>query len=594
MDRFWNVNALSVSLCIGGALAQPAAVEAPAIDAGALQALSEAAAGFVEIGSAVGSELLVIQGGEVLLHEAYGLADRESKRPWDTQTISNIRSMTKPITGAALQILIDRGKIALNDRVSEYLPGFDNDASRLITVRQVLTHRSGLPLTILETSVDEYPDLQTQANTAGEKGPEHEPDSKFWYSDIGTDVVGALVEVVSGERLDEFVQRELLTPLGMNDSFYGVDADDERLLRVGSLYIGGAKSWTRFWSNEEDPFYPFPWGSQTIYSTPLDYAKFLQMFTDGGFAGETRILSDAAIERILTPVSEMGMLGSDERFPTELTGLGSYYGQMMVLYCPDGEPEKGMRVFGHSGSDGTIAWAWPDRDLIIQYYTQSRGGLSTLRLEADVNRLIINPGETESEEIPERYREFLGTYMANFAAFENEAFEVLVKNGKLHLDIPSQLVFELVDAGDDGLWAFKIAPEQIQIEFERDESGTVVQFRLNQGPASFVIPRKGTKLAEEQGRVIVVSPEEMAALVGNYYDNESDRVIEVFVGDDGVLNVRAEANMVLQLRPTPERVLWQIRQAPGVQLSFQRDESGKVISMTRHVGEQTLVMERQE
>ncbi|MHB1329421.1 MAG: serine hydrolase domain-containing protein, partial [Gemmatimonadales bacterium] len=112
---------------VGSAQAAAPAVKLPserpqgAPDAAALQALDSVVASYVAQGLALGGELLVLHQGKVLLHKPYGLADRESAKPWTVGTISNIRSMTKALTGAAAQLLIDRGKLSLDDRVSQYL-----------------------------------------------------------------------------------------------------------------------------------------------------------------------------------------------------------------------------------------------------------------------------------------------------------------------------------------------------------------------------------------------------------------------------------------------------------------------------------------
>src|SRR5205823_12149417 len=141
----------------------------------------------------VGGELLVIKNRKTVLHEVYGNRDREDKRPMERNTIFNIRSMTKPLTGAAVQILIDEGKVGLDDPVAKYLPGFDNDKSRAITIKQLLEHRSGLPLTIITARIDQFKDLQAQAQAVGEKGPQFKPNEKFWYSDAGSDTAAAVV-----------------------------------------------------------------------------------------------------------------------------------------------------------------------------------------------------------------------------------------------------------------------------------------------------------------------------------------------------------------------------------------------------------------
>jgi CubicO group peptidase (beta-lactamase class C family) len=308
----------------------------------------------------------------------------------------------------------------------------------------LLTHTSGLPLTVITERIDQFENLFAQANAAGEAGPEFPTGSKFWYSDAGSDVLGAIVEVVSGTPLNEFWEKELFEPLGMNDTFVALDAADPRFARIASLYIGSPGEWTRYWTAADGkPFYPFAWGSQTAHGTAIDYAKFLAMWMDGGQAGAAQILSREAIARTLEPVSPMKMLGSDERFPTDFDALEMYYGRLAQVYVPKGNPESKPVIIGHSGSDGTMAWAWPEEDLMILYFTQSRGGSSVLRMEEEIERLFF-ADQIVAEEGAEEFAPYLGTYIANFPPFDGEEFQVLVKNGKLALDVPSQMVFELI------------------------------------------------------------------------------------------------------------------------------------------------------
>jgi CubicO group peptidase (beta-lactamase class C family) len=587
---------------------EPATPESQGVGAEAIGALDELAASFVEKDYAVGSELLILRNRRIIFHKAYGDADRESHTPWavgtGSGTVCNIRSMTKTLTGAAAQILIDRGELSLDDPAAKYLPGFDNDKSREITVRQLLTHRSGLPLTVITRAIDQYPDLLTLANAAGEGGPEFEPGSKFWYSDAGSDSVAAIVEVITGETIDAFVTREILRPLEMTDSFYGIDGADPRFGRIGGLYLGQVGAWVRFWTPADGkPLYPFAWGSQTVYSTALDYAKFLGMWMDGGLAPDgTRVLSEAAVERTLTPASPMSMLGSDARFPTDYRGLSVYYGQMSVLYCA--EPEGGESgalpaepvIISHSGSDGTIAWAWPELDLMVLYFTQSRGGTSVLRMEETIDRVLIHPGEVAPvAEVPEEFRPFVGVYIANFASFENERFEVLVKGGKLALDIPSQMVFELLGPDADGNRPFAIAPEQIKVSFHLGEDGQADALQIHQSGMSFDVPREGSAAALEQSKAGEVSREVLDSVCGRYHDPESDGVLEVFLDEEGVLSIKAPPEMVFQLRPSRDAELtWVVKQNPAVSLTFERGEDGKIVSMTRHIPGQSLAMPRVE
>jgi CubicO group peptidase (beta-lactamase class C family) len=458
--------------------------ESQGISAEGLHQLSEEVASYVKSGTIVGAELLVIKNRKTILHEVFGDRDSEDKLPMVRDTIFNIRSMTKPLTGMAVQILVDEGKVRLDDSVAKYLPGFDNDKSRSITIEQLLQHRSGLPLTIIVKKLDEYKDLQDQAKAIGEKGPQFKPGEKFWYSDAGSDAAAAIVEQVSGMTIDRFVAERILQPAGMADSFYPSKAEDPRKKRMASLYFGSAGKWSRFWKPGGNPMYPFAWGSQSLYSTPTDYARLLTLWLDDGKIGGKQVLSKDAVKRILTPASAMSTLGADSPFPTGFFGLTPWYGQMSMLHV-EGDVHKAGKVVavGHGGSDGTGAWAFPKEDLIVCYFTQSRGQVTTLRLETTIQSGLLHPGGPEAK-VPDDLKPYLGTFYANFAHYKNTPFRVLFRSGKLALDIPDQLIFELKEPDKDGRWQFAIS-DKITISFKKDEMGKVVSMKLEQSGFSF-------------------------------------------------------------------------------------------------------------
>ena len=469
----------------------PATPESQGISTAAVRRLADEVEGYVKEGTIVGGELLVIKNRRTILHEVYGERDREEKRAMERGTIFNIRSMTKPLTGVAVQMLADEGKLRLDDPVAKYLPGFDNDKSKAITIEQLLQHRSGLPLTILALRIDQYPDLQTQAKAIGENGPRSAPGEKFWYSDAGSDAAAAIVERVSGMTIDRFVAERILQPLGMDDSFYlskaDPMADDPRKGRVASLYVGKPGKWMRFWTPDGPPLYPFAWGSQTLYSTPADYARFLALWMDGGMVGGNRMLSDEAMARILTPSSPLKSLGSDEPYPSGFFGLKPHYGQMSMLYAPGESPTRAdVRVFGHGGSDGTGAWAFAAEDLIVCYFTQSRGQASTIRLETTIQDALLQ-GES-AREVPEELEPLLGSYYADFAPFNNAPFQVVFRCGKLALDVPGQLVFELREPDAEGRRQF-VFTDAIAVSFKKDAEGKVSALIVHQSGKSSELPR---------------------------------------------------------------------------------------------------------
>ncbi|MHC4363225.1 MAG: hypothetical protein ACYSTZ_10380 [Planctomycetota bacterium] len=166
------------------------------------------------------------------------------------------------------------------------------------------------------------------------------------------------------------------------------------------------------------------------------------LMNDGTYNGD-RILSADAVDRILTPVSVMTSLGSDAPAPTGFPFTEVYYGQMSVLnVSSDGQ----LQVFGHSGSDGTWAWAFPEHDMIIFYFTQSRGQVTGIRLETDIDRLLVNPEYAPPPEIVEKYQPYLGTYISESAASRGEESTVLIHNEHLGFDIPG-----LLRRGEDGV-----------------------------------------------------------------------------------------------------------------------------------------------
>jgi len=528
----------------------------------------------------VGAELVVIKNRKIVLHEVVGWKDRENEIPMERDTLFNIRSMTKPITGAAIQILIDEGRLRLDSRAAEYLPGFDNENSQNITIEQLLTHRSGLPLSILITA-DQYETLFSMANETGIIGPEFTPGSKFWYSDAGTEVLGAIVEVETGVSLDAFVTEHILEPLRMNSSFYYHPAtqNDSRRGRIADLYVGGIGEWVKIWSSEE-PFYPFAFGSQSLYSTPVDYARFLAMWMDDGRVGGTQLLSSDAVDRTLTPVSKMSSLGSDMPYPTGFYNLEAYYGQMAILFSnvTTGIPE--VEVIGHSGSDGTYAWVWPKLDLMIFYFTQSRGSTSGIKLESKVDELLIHPELEElNNQAREQYAKYLGGYTANFGPFQNTEFVVTIQNGGLAVDIPNQLVFELEEPDEEGKWRFKLMDE-VAISFELDNGRNVTAMRLHEAGYIFELP-KGSPPEEES------YPEDMVKYVGVYQTEDPNVTMKVVI-HDGRLALEIPGQPIeLELYPPDDEGRWYIRVNPTVAVSFNETDDGRIDSLTLHLPDGT-------
>jgi CubicO group peptidase (beta-lactamase class C family) len=544
--------------------------------------LAEIVQGYYEKEEIVGAELVVIKNRKIVLHEVFGWKDRESETPMEKNSIFNIRSMTKPITGAAIQLLIDEGRLSLTSRASDYIPGFDNENSRNITVEQLLSHMSGLPLSLM-LSTDQFESLFLLANETGVQGPQFEPGSKFWYSDAGTEVLGVIVELETGQPVDTYVTENILEPLGMNDSFYYHPAtlNDSRKDGIPSLYLGGIGEWLKIWSSEE-PLYPFAFGSQGLYCTPIDYARFLAMWMDDGQVGGSQLLSPEAISRTLTPVTKMSGLGSDSPYATGLYELEAYYGQMAILFANSTAAEPEVKVIGHSGSDGTYAWAWPDEDLMILYFTQSRMSPSGIKLESRIEELLIHPELAEiNAAVKDEYAKYLGIYTANFGPFKNAGFTVTVQNGRLALDIPNQRVYELIEPDDEGLMYFKTTNE-IAVSFVLDDGGSVTTLLLHQSGYIFEL----LKGSPAQGEVY---PEDMGRYVGTYETEDPNVTMGVVIVEGRLALDIPGQPAALELYPPDENGIWNMRVNPSIAIGFNESEDGEVLSLNLYLPDGTIL-----
>ena len=255
-----------------------------AISAQQLKNLAAKVRELVEDDEAVGAEVLVIQHRKVVLHEAFGWSDMDRKTPLAPNTIVCVRSMTKPLVGTAIQMLIDDGKLRPSDPASKYLRSFDNDKSRAITIEQLLTHTAGFPLTLIDKPLRSYSGQRAVVDQAGKIGPSSKPGS-FRYSDTDSETLAAIVSEVSGQPIDEFIRQRILEPLGMKDTFCVLGKDSPPRSRVSSNHAGAPGMWHKYWDRDAQPFFPFFLGAAALYSTTTDYARFLSLWLDHGKTG---------------------------------------------------------------------------------------------------------------------------------------------------------------------------------------------------------------------------------------------------------------------------------------------------------------------
>jgi CubicO group peptidase (beta-lactamase class C family) len=334
----------------------------------------------IDAGRIAGAVSLVARHGKIVYFKAFGMADRDAKKPMQTDSIFRICSMSKPITTAAVMMLYEEGRFTLGDPVSDFIPEFKNmkvldppfpqdktsppgalvDAKRPITIFQLLTHTSGLTYPWNARLGKAYHDagigtgLLQQDGSTGDTIKKlaglpllFQPGDAFEYS-LSDDVLGYLVERVSGMPLDRFFEERVFKPLGMKDSYFFLP--DDKVPRLAGVYTYYSEKGLELFPSgkvitEGDFIYSsdYPYrGPKTYFSgggglcsTAEDYYRFCQMMLNGGEWNGKRLLSRKSVELMSMnhtqgKTDDFGYgLGfgvvSEPRFLTELGSINSYY-----------------------------------------------------------------------------------------------------------------------------------------------------------------------------------------------------------------------------------------------------------------------------
>ena len=361
-----------------------------------------------------GAVTLVARRGRVVWFKSQGMMDREARKPMQPDTMFRICSMTKPITSVAVMMLYEEGRFLLDDPVSKYLPEFKNPkvftkpasgepysipAKGEITIRDLLRHTSGLTYQWNETLGPMYKAANVASGLLPYDGTIEDsvkrlagipllfnPGDRWEYS-LGVDVLGRLVEVVSGKLLDEYLRSRIFVPLGMKDTYFY--PPDDKLQRLAAAYTYFPdKGLGRF---PDTPLtegslvysadYPYHApktlfsGGAGLTSTAADYARFCQMMLDNGKVGNIRLLSRKSVE--LMTQDQLGKISSDMGF-----GLG--FGV------------EGVKApLSELGSPGEYSWGGffytgfsidPKEQMIVIFMAQLHP-TGDLRLDRQVNEL---------------------------------------------------------------------------------------------------------------------------------------------------------------------------------------------------------------
>ena len=313
MDRRTATTAilLAFGFLATGALAyaDSAPKGAATLPAGTAATLSRQLTDAVGRGDTPGVVALLVNRDGVLYEGVAGKRDSANNVPMSTDTIFNITSMTKPVTSVAIMMLLEQGKLGLDDPVSKYLPSFDNlkvitkfnesdgtyetrPAKRAMTIRHLLTHTSGIAYAFSNPIMNK---LQAGTQKMEWEFPlVHDPGDKWTYG-ASTRVLGLIVEKLTGAPLENYYQEHIFKPLGMVDTSYAVAADKQARLTTSYRVVDGKRQEQPKQNIPSTPTAPYR-GDGGLYSTAHDYGLFMRMLLNGGKLGNARIISERSVK----------------------------------------------------------------------------------------------------------------------------------------------------------------------------------------------------------------------------------------------------------------------------------------------------------
>lgn len=367
--RSWKLRAAALALV---ALA-PVAAKAQ-MDAERLRMIPARMRAAVERGTMAGAVTLVARRGEVASLEAVGFQDVESKRPMRADTIFDTRSVTKVVTSVGVMMLMEEGRLALNDPVEKYLPEFKpRGPFGPVRIRHLLTHTSGLPLYRLpesqEIAVKRHRTLTDYVTFLSRQEPDYEPGTQHRYTSGGFAVLGRVIEVVSGKSYEQFIRERVFEPLGMKDSFFFIPPGKrDRVAAVYRLRDGTLARWEEIEAFNERAVYPGP--EFGMFSTAADLLALCRMMLDGGTYNGRRILSRMSVEAMTqnqTLYTKSAVTGRPAH-----QGLGWGLSGDPLYDFPLTSPGS----FGHNGAFGAIIWVDPQMQL-VRIFLEHRFGFNS-------------------------------------------------------------------------------------------------------------------------------------------------------------------------------------------------------------------------
>jgi CubicO group peptidase (beta-lactamase class C family) len=351
----------------------------------------------IDDGKLVGVVTMVARHGKIVHFESSGTYGLDNDRPISKDALFRIYSMTKPITTVAMMMLYEEGRFQLGDPVSKYLPEFENqkilkDGALVapqspMTVEQLMSHSAGLAygfyddnpvdLAYQDAGLDKSENLDDFIERLADIPLRYEPGSRYHYS-VATDVLGAMVEKLSGMTLEAFFHERIFTPLGMNDTYFNVP--DDKLERLASNH---------YWDAEAGRMAVIPAemsrpvqgvtmfsGGAGLISTAMDYMIFCEMLRNGGSYNGARLLSPKTIQYMtINHLADEVRDNGAEEYPGSHLYPGQSFGLGFGVITDPGQSQviSSRGEYSWGGAANTKFWIDPEEDLVAILMTQFLG-----------------------------------------------------------------------------------------------------------------------------------------------------------------------------------------------------------------------------
>ena len=505
-----------------------------------------------------GFALAVVVDDEVVLARGFGLADVETGRPVEADTIFAIGSSTKAFTATVIGMLQDDGVLDLDDPVTKYLPAFDlpiqgpdKAGDSTVVLRDLLSHRTGFTRMSMLWGGGSVPRSKV-LETAVKAEPWAGFRERFLYSNVMFLAAGMASAAAAGQEWETLVQERIFAPLGMSSSTLAVaDAQRDERLSLGYEWNTDTESYDHKQMLNLGSIGP----AGCINSNVEDMAHWVRFQLAGGTVDGERLISKEVLDETWSPQMSMGGESS--------------YGLGWMLH-----DREGARVIEHGGNiDGFGAEVafMPDAGVGFVLLTN----VTATPLQHGSIGIVFDAllGDLDDDAaISEDLDEYVGDYIANFASFDNATFEVSAKEGVLAVNVPGQMNYELKSPDEEGKRYFRLT-NTVAVSFERDDTGAVVGMQMHQGGMNFELPREGVAIEAE----IPVS--ELTRFLGTYENADVDMQFEAKIQNQR-LALDVPDQMVFELRLPDAEGKRFFRISDEIAVRFNETEGGTVVSAT--------------